>query len=69
VVDKETVARIQANIGVTIRLIEEVTGELSQGQRNNIGSMIFGFWVTQEDKRHPRADGQLWKDIVKERAE
>lgn len=67
--DKETVARIQVMIGATIRLIEESTGELSQGQRNDIGSTIFGFWATLEDKRHPRPDGQLWKNIVEDNAE
>jgi len=65
----ETVARVKAMITCTIGLIEETTGELSQDQRDVIGSTIFGFWATQEDKRHPRPDGQLWKDIVRDNAE
>ena len=68
-VDGETVARVQAMITCTIALIENSTGELSQDQRDTIGSTIFGFWATQEDKLHPRADGQLWKNIVRDSAE
>jgi len=64
VTDKETVERVRAMITFTIGMIEEGTGEFSQDQRDDAGSIIFGFWTAQEDKRHPRTDGQLWKDIV-----
>lgn len=67
--DKETVARIHSMITSVIALIQEITGELSQDQRNHVGSTIFGFWATLEDKRHPRTDGQLWVDVVRDGAE
>lgn len=67
--DEKTVSRIHLMITAVIALIEDATGELSQEQRDSIGSVVFGFWSALEDKRHPRADGLLWKDIVGNTAE
>ena len=65
--DDQTVRRVENMIACTVGLIEELTGEFSPDQRDEVGSTIFGFWATQEDIRHPREDGQLWKNIVKQR--
>ena len=63
---EHTAKKIYGMTCEVLKLIEEITGEMSQQQKNEVGSTILAFWAAAEDKLHPRDDGKTWVKIIRD---
>lgn len=64
--DRDRIGRLGHAALLISREIERILGEMSPKQHAQTVGAVLGFWCAEEDRNHARADGQSWKDVVRQ---